>query len=101
MACAGSARRHGNLGAKGDRLRAPDAAWLGRLEVLAQGRWQPTVLKTPAPEASLLQWQRSGQTVGQLWLEDGAALWCGATPPCQRAPMQPQALRALVTELAR
>ncbi len=84
-----------------ESLRPPDADWLDRLEALAHSGWQSTLEATPAPGASLLRWQLAGLSVGRLWLEDGAALWCGRALPCQRAPVQSQALRALLAELAR
>jgi hypothetical protein len=81
--------------------RDPDAAWWAALARLAQGRWQAASDAQPAPDAFQLQGQRGAENLGRLWLEPASLLWCGPTPPCQRAPLPPEVRRELLEALAR
>ena len=82
-------------------LRDPDATWWAALARVTQGRWQVAAVAQPAAGSLRLEGQRGPDRVGRLWLEPAAVLWCGASPPCQRAPLPAASRRELLDRLAR
>ena len=82
-------------------LRDPDALWWDSLTLATRGRWQVAVDAQPAAGSVRLDGQRGPERVGRLWLEPASVLWCGAAPPCQRAPLSAASHRELLDRLAR
>ena len=97
------------VAASGDRwrwqsegtLREPDAQWWDALTRATVGHWQIATDGEPVAASVRLDGQRGTQRVGQLWLEPASVLWCGASPPCQRAPLSAQSRRELLNHQAR
>ena len=85
----------------GGALRAPDGEWWLTLARATQGRWHLSTDAAPAAGAAQLDWLRNGARVGSLWFEAASVLWCGAAPPCHRAPLSAERRRELLEQLAR
>jgi hypothetical protein len=81
-------------------LLDPDAAWWALLARATHGLWRAAG-DAPAAGAMRLEGRRGSEQVGRLWLEPDSVLWCGRTPPCQRAPLSAQGRRGLLERLAR